>query len=75
MIRSPNAKVTIRTVQKKIRLGYMCAVDYDYHLEMDPGGAEVYPSMKSLHRHSPCIKGCGYVTVKIVETHRSRSKY
>ena len=54
----------------EIKIAYMCAVDYEYHLENDWNGAEVYPSIKSLKEHRPCVKGCGIVKIQIIKVKR-----
>lgn len=47
------------------KVGYMCAIDYEYHIEDDWNGTEIFPSVKSLKKQSPCVKSCGILKVKV----------
>lgn len=49
-----------------IKFAYMCAVDWEYHVENDYFGATSYPSLKALRDNRPCIKGCGYVKIQMI---------
>jgi hypothetical protein len=51
-----------------MKIGYMCSIDYDYHLENDYHGVPVYSSAKSIRHHRKCVKGkksCGILKVRI----------
>ena len=52
------------------KIAYMCAVDYDFHVENAYFGARVYPDLKSLKDNRPCVKGCGYVKIEMKEVKR-----
>jgi len=45
--------------------GYMCKVDYDYHLESDYYGVTIYPSEKSLKDNLECTDECGIIKVEV----------
>ena len=44
---------------------YMCATDYDHHIDNDPKGAEVYGDIEDLRRERPCVKQCGITRFRI----------
>lgn len=45
------------------RIGYMCGVDFQYHIEGDD--AKVFSSVKSLKREKGCTDQCGIVEVEV----------
>lgn len=52
------------------KIGYMCKVDYDYHIDGDEIGTRVFPSLDALLAHRPCVRAgavgrCGVVKVSI----------
>lgn len=50
-------------------IGFMCKVDYDFHLGCDSLGTGVYPSLEKLREFRKCVDECGIVkvSVKLVE--------
>lgn len=50
---------------KKIKIGYMCKTDYDYHLEECYSPTYTYKSIENLKEHRDCVETCGIVKVKI----------
>lgn len=46
--------------------GYMCLVDFNYHIDGDWNGTVIYPSLKSLRHERKCVRGCGIAQVKVV---------
>lgn len=52
-------------MKSKVAKGYMCQIDFDFHVEEDINGVEIYPTIESLEKHHPCVKECGLVEVEI----------
>jgi hypothetical protein len=47
------------------KIGYMCAIDFDWHLGEDISGDMIYPSKAICLEKRPCSKVCGMVRVKV----------
>lgn len=45
-------------------VGYMCLVDYEFHLGADMKGATIYPNVKDLRAKRKCVESCGIVEVE-----------
>ena len=51
-----------------IKRGFMDGIDWQHHLEADPKGVKVYPSVDTTRRGEPCLAkgaGCGIVEIEI----------
>jgi len=47
------------------KIGYMCAIAWDWELGEACGGTKVYCSMEDLKREHKCVSSCGIVKVKV----------
>lgn len=52
--------------EKVSQIGYMCRIDFDYHLGYDSDGTKVYPSLHALRVDHPCVDDCGIIKVSVV---------
>lgn len=51
-----------------MKIGYMCSVEYDNHLENDWYSVPVFTSLRSIRHHKKCVMGkhhCGIYKVQI----------
>ncbi len=54
-------------VKKIVKVGYMCATDYNCELNPDViDGIPVFSTIKALKKKRKCVEECGIVKVKIV---------
>lgn len=44
---------------------YLCGVDWQHHIELDPAGTKSYPSIEALKVARPCWPQCGIVRVSM----------
>lgn len=47
------------------RTGYMCAVDFRWHIGEDKHPSPIYASVEDLKRQRKCWKTCGIVEVEV----------
>jgi hypothetical protein len=47
------------------KTGYICAIDWEYHVGKNWNGAEIFSSMDALKANRPCAKSCGIIRVKV----------
>ena len=52
-------------MSEKVRIGYMCKVDFDFELGEALGGNEIFPSVEDLKEHRKCTDECGVVEVEV----------
>lgn len=51
--------------KNRIKKGYMCKIDYTFHLEEDINGSKIYPTVEALKNKHFCAEECGIVEVEI----------
>jgi hypothetical protein len=49
----------------EVRRGFMCAVDFQFHLGEDVVPTRVYPDVETLREQRPCVAECGIVEVEV----------
>jgi hypothetical protein len=52
-------------MKKRIVIGYMDKVDWDYELGQALDGNKVFPSIDALKKYKPCVRSCGIVKVEV----------
>lgn len=45
---------------------YTCGVSWEHHLDSDPNGTMLYPSVEALRDARSCVDECGIVELKVM---------
>jgi hypothetical protein len=61
----PQTGLSSPVKSRSSKIGYMCAVDFTYHLEQDVKPLTVYRTEQDLKDKRACVEECGAVEVEI----------